>query len=185
MLYFTTFREGFDLSSIGASIGEYDYLKPVDPATVLDETTEADFRKVFSETITPIYPEWSLGKVPTLIASLKTYASAEEFKYYIQNKKWPYGSYLTNYLTNNKDNVLKSVNSITVTTTEQVQQIFPTRFFYGRFIMSTESKQSPLPVSNDIFTGKAQPPTSISPTTSSSSLSPDNYTKLKSICSSI
>lgn len=120
------------------------------------------------------------------MASLKTYATAEEFKYYIQNKKWPYGSYLTNYATNNKDNVLKGVNKLTVTTIEQVQQIFPTRFFYARFVMTTESKQSPLPISNDIYTGKSQPSTDSSvPSSSTSSLSPDNFTKLKSICSSI
>lgn len=57
-LLFTTFREGFELPSIGgASIGEYDYLKPVDPATVLDTDTETEFKKVWSEIIPPLYPE--------------------------------------------------------------------------------------------------------------------------------
>jgi hypothetical protein len=169
------------LPSIGGpSIGEYDYLKPVDPATVLDATTETDFKKVWNETITPLYPEWSLDKNPSIVNGIKSYATAEEFKYYIQNKKWPYGSYLTNYATNNKDNVLKGMNKLTVTTTEPVQQIYPTRLFYSDFMMVSESKQSPQQVSVEIFSGKKN-----TGSTDDKGLSSDNFTKLKSICSSI
>jgi hypothetical protein len=59
LLYFTTFREGFDSPSIGASIGEYDYLKPVPTPTVLDTTTETDFINAYGTTIQSISPSFN------------------------------------------------------------------------------------------------------------------------------
>lgn len=181
LLYFTTFREGFDVPSIGGpSIGEYDFLKPNDTATVLDTTTETDFKKVWNES-SAFLPEWNLEKTPALLNSLKSFANAEEFKYYSKNKKWPYGSYISKYLTDNKDNVFKILNKPTITTTEQVQQIYSSRYFYATFILPTESKQSPQPLSFDIFVGRKN----TSGSTDVKGLSSENLTKLKSICSSI
>jgi hypothetical protein len=183
-LYFTTFREGLE---VGASIGEYDYLKPHEP-TVLDSTTEKEFVDIYNNT-TSFSPIYSLNTLFNL-TNIKKYATLDEIKYYIKNKKWPYGSYIINTLTSQLDNIKKFSSTTHITNADDAQKVWPTRILYDGFFKNVESQQSPVPLSNDIFTGKAQPPTSslpstISPTTSTSSLSPDNYTKLKSICSSI
>jgi hypothetical protein len=187
LLYFTTFREGFDLPSIGASIGEYDYLKPVPTPTVLDTTTEQDFINAYSTTTSSIFPSFNPKTNGAIMPSFKKGITLEEFQYYIKNNKWPYGSYITNYITTNKDDVLTRVKPWNVKTLDDIQKIFASRSVYDICINPLESKMTPLPISNDIYTGKSQPPSTDSsvPSTSTSSLSPDNYTKLKSICSSI
>jgi hypothetical protein len=157
-LLFFSFKEGFELNmpsmpSVGPSIGEYDFLKPIDPATVLDTTTETDFKKVWNES-SAFLPEWNLEKTPALLKSLMPFATIDEFKYYSKNKKWPYGSYITKYLNTNKDDVLKIANKPTITTIDQIQQIYSTRYFYALFILPTESKQNPQPLSFDIFAGR-------------------------------
>lgn len=181
-LLFFSFKEGFELNmpSVGPSIGEYDFLKPIDPATVLDTTTETEFKKAWNES-SAFLPEWNLEKTPMLLNSLKSFANAEEFKYYIKNKKWPYGSYLTKYLTNNKENVFKLLNKPTITNEEQVQKIFSSRYFYIICMMDAESKQNPQPLSFDIFVGRKN----TSGSTDVKGLSSENLTKLKSVCSSI
>ena len=70
-LLFTTFREGFDLPSIGGSIGEYDYLKPVATPTVLDTTTEQDFINAYSTTTGSIFPSFNPKTNGSMIPSLK------------------------------------------------------------------------------------------------------------------
>jgi len=179
LLYFTTFREGFDMPSIGSSIGEYDYLKPLDTPTVLDKNTETQFITVWNES-TSFYPEMNLEKNPETLKSYLSFATKEEFEYYNKNKNWPYGSYIINYLKTNIDDVIKALNKPTITNKEQIQQIFSTRYLYAVFILPKEVGQSPKPLSVEIFTGKKN--------TSGSAvkeLSSDNFTKLKSICSSI
>ena len=180
-LLFTTFREGFELPSIGGSIGEYDYLKPVPTPTVLDTTTETDFINAYS-TATSAFPAFNPKTNTAFLKSLKTDVTVDEFKYYITNNKWPYGSYITNYITTNKDAVLARFKAWNITTLDDLQKLFPTRTVYAICINPLESTITPLPVSNNIFTGKSD---SSVPSSSTSSLSPDNFTKLKSICSSI
>jgi hypothetical protein len=181
-----TFREGFDLGTSfqaatgsSPSIGEYDYLKPHDP-TVLDATTESDFTTAFNTTTT-FAPNLNLTTNTSMLPSFKKAATLEEFQYYIKNNKWPYGSYLTNYMTTNKDATLKAFSWLKLSSTEEVQEVMPSRTVYEMLINPVESKQTPPPPSNDVFTGK----TSVSPSASASSLSPEDFTKLKSICSSI
>jgi len=186
LLYFTTFREGFDLPSIGGSIGEYDYLKPVPTPTVLDTTTEQDFINAYSTTIGSIFPSFNPKTNGAIMPGYKKGVTLEEFQYYIKNNKWPYGSYITNYITTNKDDVLAKVKPWNIKTLDDLQKLFSSRNVYSISIDPLESKITPLPISNDIYTGKSQPSTNSSvPSSSTSSLSPDNYTKLKSICSSI
>lgn len=184
LLYFELFREGFDMPSIasigGPSIGEYDYLKPLDTPTVLDTTTEAQFKKVWSET-TAFYPEMDLEKNPETLKSLLAFATKEEFEYYSKNKKWPYGSYMTNYVKTNIDDIIKRMNKPTVTTKEQIQQLLSTRFIYAIFIAPVEVVKSPQPLSVEIFTGKKNADGS----TGVKGLSSENLTKLKSVCSTI
>ena len=177
LLWVASFREGFDTGAIG----EYAYLKPHEN-TVLDATTESEFSNAFNNT-TSFNPNANVTTNKNNLSFLKNNATLEEFQYYIKYNKWPYGSYITNYITNNKDAILKSLELQSI---EEVQKLFPTRGVYYFAIDSIESKQSPLPLSNDIYTGKA-PPESVSPipSTTTSSLSPDNFTKLKAICSSI
>ena len=177
-----SFKEGFELNmpSVGPSIGEYQYLNPNTTATVLDADTQTEFTRVWNVT-TAFLPEWNLEKTPALLNSLMPFATIDEFIYYSKNKKWPYGSYITKYLKNNTEDVLKIANKPTITTTDQIQQIYSTRYFYALFILPTESKQNPQPVSFDIFAGRKN--NSVS--TDVKGLSSENMTKLKSVCSSI
>ena len=180
LLYFELFREGFDMPSIGSSIGEYDYLKPLDTPTVLDTNLEAQFKKIWNET-TAFYPEGNLEKSPEMLKSQLSFATNEEFEYYTKNKKWPYGSYMTNYVKTNIDDMIKRLNKPTVTTKEQIQQLFSTRLVYAIFIAPVEAGKSPQPLSVEIFTGKKNADGS----TGVKGLSSENLSKLKSVCSTI
>jgi len=176
LLWVTSFREGFESSD------EYEFLKPHDP-TVLDDTTENDFITAFNTTTT-FSPQLNLTTNTSMLPIFEKDATLEEFKYYIKNNKWPYGVYLTNYITINTDATLKSFSGFKISTLEELQQVVPSRTLYDMVINPIERTQSPLPASNEMFTGKSVSP-SATPSTSASSLSPDNFTKLKEICSSV
>jgi len=184
-------REGF----VGGLIGEYDYLKPLPSTTILDSTTESNFVLAFNN-VNKSYSKIKADEQS--MRQLKNNATQEEFEYYIKNNKWPYGSYISNYI---KDNLprISSVAANTFSpdtpTVDLIQQAFPTRMAYMMFAQAQEIKQSPKPQSNDIYMGvqtSSTVPTSM-PTASSnpvasesaSSLSGDNYQKLQSICSSL
>lgn len=175
LLWFTSFREGFETSS-----DEYEFLKPHDP-TVLDDTTTNDFTTAFNTTTT-FSPQLNLTTNTSMLPSFKKDATLEEFQYYIKNNKWPYGSYLTNYITNNQEATLKSFSMFKITSIEELQEVVPSRTLYEMVINPIESKQSPPPPSNDVFKGKDS---SVSPSDSTTTLSPENFTKLKAICSSM
>jgi hypothetical protein len=188
-LYFYSSKEGFYVG------GQYDYLKPHDPA-VLDEKTNSDFIGAFWKNVSAIDPTLAKNSVK----DIKNYATVEEIKFYIQNNQWPYNSYLMNYITTNKDTILNILvkQNIKINSLDDLQKVIPARTLYAIFIMGVESKQSPVPLSYDIFTGKKPPPTAPAepaepepskakdgPDEPAPSLSSDNYDKLKSICSSI
>ena len=79
-----------------------------------------------------------------MLPSFKKSATLEEFQYYIKNNKWPYGSYLTNYITNNKDATLKSFSWLKLSSTEEVQEVMPSRTLYEMLINPVEMKQTPM-----------------------------------------
>jgi hypothetical protein len=127
------------------------------------------------------------------IGSITSDITLEEVNYYIQQNKWPYGSYIMNYLTVNKDDLLNKSNS-KLKSLEDLQKAFPTRLVYKYLIQPTESALSPLPLSNNIYMGKAVAPAeapAVAPVVQEKTatihppFSTDNYSKLQSICSTL
>jgi hypothetical protein len=176
-----SFREGFQS-------GQYAYLAPSPPA-VLDATTEANFIDALNKSGAVIFPNIKIDpSKPTIMTEFKKVATSDEFNYYIQNKKWPYNSYIMNYLNANKETLLKQLEQVKIYSLEDLQRCFTTRMVYATFINPKESTTSPKPLSNDIFTGKQPPPVETSASdapTIHPPFSSENYSKLQSICSTL
>ena len=160
-------REGFSFTP--DTIGEYEYLKPLGAATTLDETTVSKFETAFNNVNKSLTTKADGQSMPTFLM----YATLEEFTYYINNNKWPYGSYISNYIKNNFTKISSKMESLRMTTNtptlDMVQQIWPTRMAYLVFASEEESKQTPKPLSYDIYTGAKPPPDSTSSPDSSPS----------------
>lgn len=184
-----SFKEGFES-------GQFGYLAPHDPA-VLDATTQATFIDAFNKSGAVVFPDAKIVSSDTkIMTDFKKIATLDEFNYYIQNKKWPFNSYMMNYLNANQATILEQLKQMKIYSLEDLQKIFPTRFIYTYFINPKESKLSPKPLSNDIFTGKAVAPvdapipaTQVKTDEPSPTIHPpfssENYTKLQSICSTL
>jgi len=181
-------REGFES-------GQYAYLAP-NPVLVLDETTKNNFITAGKKTAALLFPEITVtdDKITQLKKQLDetTDLSLDEINYYIQNNKWPYGPYIMNYLTVNKEDLLNKLKNTKTKTLEDLQKVIPTRFIYKYLIADTETQISPPPLSNDIFMGRkaapvepAKEPEKEPETTIHPPFSSDNYTKLQSICSTL
>jgi hypothetical protein len=177
-----SYKEGFES-------GTYAYLAPHDPA-ILDSTTQSNFITTFNNSGAVVVKELILSDTNRNLNDLKTIVTLDEINYYIQNKKWPYNSYIMNYVVSNKDAVLKQLSGIK--SLEDLQKVFPTRFIYMLFINPTESKLSPPPLSNNIYMGKAVAPPEapvVKDETPVATIHPpfssENYTKLQSICSTL
>ena len=175
-----SYKEGFES-------GTYAYLAPHDPA-ILDSNKAATFIDVFNKSGGVVLPQLILSDTNRNFNDLKAIVTLDEINYYIQNKNWPYNSYIMNYVVSNKDAVLKQ---IPVKSLEDLQKVFPTRFIYMLFINSKEKQLSPLPLSNDIYMGKAvaPPEAPVKDETPVATIHPpfstENYTKLQSICSTL
>lgn len=178
-----SYREGFES-------GQYGYLAPHDPA-ILDATTQSNFITTFNNNGGVVLPQIILSESNRSFNDLKTIVTLDEINYYIQNKKWPYNSYISNYLTINKDVVLQNLTKMKIYSLEDLQKVFPTRLVYMVFIDPTEKQLSPPPLSNNIYMGKAVAPTEAPvlkdepKTTIHPPFSSENYTKLQSICSTL
>ena len=173
-----SYKEGFET-------GTYAYLAPSSPA-LLDASTQSKFMKAYNES------GGLLNKFITNenIGSLTSDITLEEVNYYIQQNKWPYGSYIMNYLTVNKEDLLKSKSKLN--SLEDIQKVFPTRLIYKYLIQPSESQLSPPPLSNNIYMGKAIAPAEApiavkedKTATIHPPFSSENYTKLQSICSTL
>jgi hypothetical protein len=184
------FKEGF---SITGDPGLYDYLAP-HPVTVLDPTIEANFTTAFNTT-NAAYPKIVPLK-PGTLNSLKSMATLDEFNYYIANNKWPYGSYITTYLTQNPSSLapLSAAFAPSVITVDLVQQAVPSREVYLLILLGKESALNPKPLSYEIYMGTkpadatdatTTDATAVVPVLSTSSLSADNYQKLASLCADV
>ena len=182
-------KEGFES-------GQYAYLAP-NPVLVLDETTKNNFITAGKKTAAVLFPDIPVtdDKITQLKKQLDdtTDLSLEEINYYIQYNKWPYGPYIMNYLTVNKEDLLNKLKNTKMKTLEDLQKVFPTRFIYRYLIADTETQISPPPLSNDIYMGRKPPPPpepekAKEPETTATihpPFSSDNYTKLQSICSTL
>lgn len=98
LLLFYTSIEGFNLGiSTQVPVGKYDYLKPHEPAVLTNEL-ETKFIERFNKNATSIIKDFSNNSSDTL-KECKKYATVDEFTYYVKNNKWPYGSYIIDYIT--------------------------------------------------------------------------------------
>jgi len=175
-------KEGFET-------GKYAYLAPFKPY-VLDDTTKRNFTTAYNNSGGLIYPNAYIKDDDVALNAFKMYASLDEINYYIQNKKWPINSYVTNYVATNKATFDNILTQLKINSVDDFYRILPVRYIYALFIHPTESKLSPVPLSVDIFMGKQPPPVdvSISPTSDSTIRPPfssENYSKLQSICSTL
>ncbi len=180
-------KEGFES-------GQYAYLAP-NPVLVVDETTKNNFIEAGKKTAAVLFPDIPVteDKINQLKNQLDktTDLSVDEINYYIKYNKWPYGPYIMNYLTVNKEDLLNKLKNTKMKTLEDLQKVFPTRFIYRYLIEATETKISPPPLSNDIYMGKAVAPESEKakePETTATIRPPfstENYSKLQSICSTL
>jgi len=182
-----SYREGFQG-------GQYAYLAP-NPILVADDTTKNNLIAAGKKTAAVLFPDITL--TDQSITQIKneldktTDLSLEEINYYIQNNKWPYGSYIMNYLTTNKDAVLNQLKSTKMKTLDDLQKVIPTRYIYKYVIQPTEAQVSPPSLANDIYMGKVVAPvdadTPEEPVTATihPPFSSDNYSKLQTICSTL
>jgi hypothetical protein len=120
LLLCLSFNEGFETDN------PYSYLEP-HPITVLDPLIEANFTSTFNK-VNAAYPKI----VPIHsqdVTIFKTFATVEEFNYYLKNNKWPYGSYLIDYVTHH--DVLLDAFSPIIPNVDTIQKAFPSRFVYA------------------------------------------------------
>ena len=182
-----SFKEGFEG-------GQYAYLAPSDPIS-LDETTKNNLIVAGKKTVAVLFPDKTvtneqINEIKNQMNNIND-VTLEEVNYYIQNNKWPYGSYIMNYLATNKQSLEDKLKNSPFKTVDNLQKVFPTRLFYKYLIESTETQISPPPLSNDIYMGKAVAPvdkpvaTPEVTATIRPPFSSDNYTKLQSICSTL
>ena len=179
LLGFYKIKEGFD-----SSIGEYEYLAPIPPNTTWSQDTQTAFTNAWN---TNLNKKGITLDVNVYMQDL----TEEEAEYYIANGKFPWGSYITNA-------VLKIPN-VTQPMVDNAMTESPSRLAYQENLLQTESKQTPAPLSYQIYMGTAQPPSdstdstdstdsgdSSDPTSSQSNvLSNSDYQSLTSICKNI
>jgi hypothetical protein len=143
-----SYKEGFEG-------GKYAYLAP-NTILIADETTKNKFIAAGKKTAAVLFPNITLTdeKINQIKNELnKTNdISLHEINYYIQNNKWPYGSYIMNFLTVNKDDLLNKLKNTRMKTIDDLQKVFPTRLLYKYLIQPTEPL--PPPLSNDIYMGR-------------------------------
>ena len=119
-----------------------------------------------------------------------TDVTLEEVNYYIQNNKWPYGSYILNYLATNKQTLDDRLKNSPFKSVDNLQKVFHTRAVYKYVIgEDTEANMSPLPLSYEIYMGRKKAPESAPESAPTPTIRPpfssDNYSKLQSICSTL
>ncbi len=148
-----TLQEGLQLSS------DLDYLAPSNTPTVLDADTLLKFNHAYNTTN---------ESIKTLSPITSTYsnffaanATLDEFNYYIKNNKWPYNTYITDFLSKNPDLLDKTTTfAPNAATVDTLQKAFPNRIAYRMFVSPIESKQDPSPMAYQIFMGTSPPPDS-------------------------
>uniref|UniRef100_A0A6C0BC23 Uncharacterized protein n=1 Tax=viral metagenome TaxID=1070528 RepID=A0A6C0BC23_9ZZZZ len=189
-----SFTEGF-------TADKYKYLAPVPK----DNTWSQDTMTKFAEKWNTVNKATDIFVLKPDVQNLGSYigmALEEEATYYIQNGKWPYNFYITNFLNKNPTifgNMLMPDG--TPVTTSNISQMWPVRIVYNQVILQNPGKIV-LPDSETdqtaykIFMGTIPDPdastsqTDISPITSSSlssasTLSESNYNTLVSLCKNI
>jgi hypothetical protein len=150
LFIFFPFREGFGSFD---SIGEYSYLEPVAKGNTWDDNTKQQFIVAMNKNITKYYPNQPQGTMDSMTSyfnSIIPECTSEEAQYYINNGNYPFCTYITDYINKNSQDP--------ATVIQHFSMSLPNRFAYGWLISQTESKESPQPLSLQIFMGTAEPP---------------------------
>jgi len=176
----------------GFTADQFQYLAPIKNSNTWSQNTMTQFAKKWNEKNNAS----GISVLQDNAQSLKFYISntlEEEALYYIQNGIFPYDSYVTNYL-NQNPTVIPTHETLangTPLIPSNISQMWPNRIAYKQFIAPIESKQTPPPISYQIYmgtipdsAGQISPITSSS-LSSSSTLSEANYNNLVSLCKNI
>jgi hypothetical protein len=182
LLNFKRVREGLT----GSQIGEYQYLAPIPSGNKWTPTTIDQFVNKFN-TVN------SVTDGTRYLDFLNKWALEEEAQYYIQNGVWPYGSYISNYLSQNPGNIDGAMEYGKNLTASNIKQFYPSRFVFNLIQRYVANKN---PLAYQIYMGTAQPPSStsssglsslsssLSPSTTTTSSDP-NYQSFISLCKKV
>ena len=138
----------------GLKTGKYDYLFPLLPEDTWGHFTIQKFVDKYNAMGNDqlnAYTFTENEKGSTLIKN----ALESEALYYAEHGRWPYNSYVTNYLESNPTMDLK-VGDVTITK-ENIANYYPNRYVYMLLIAPKEAGIKPLPESYQIFKGAALP----------------------------
>ena len=168
------------------SMGKYTYLPPLVPESKWSQDIITKFVDKYNKNLDE-KSEYRLNATSFATdRSSNTFMSEsleEEAKYYIENGKWPYCYYVSDYLNNNPTTIPSKfvLNGKTINQ-ENVSKFLSNRKVYEQFIMQIEAKLDPQPESYNIFKGTQPPPLA---SDSATKLSGSDYTKLKEICKNV
>ncbi len=150
---FFSFREGFGSSN--SSIGEYSYLEPLPKGNTWDNSIKEQILVAINKNNKKNNP----NSYPNTMETLSNYfnivipeCTSEEAQYYINNGNYPYCTYITNYINKNFSKQNPNYNI------QQDSEQLPNRLIYAWSIAPIESKESPQPLSYQIYMGTAKPP---------------------------
>jgi len=152
-LFFILFLSNLFTSKEGLKIGKYDYLFPLLPEETWGQFTIQKFVDKYNAMGNDQLNAYTFTedeKGSTLIKN----ALESEALYYAEHGRWPYNSYVTNYLESNPINL--KVGDVTITK-ENIANYYPNRYVYMLLIAPKEALIEPLPESYQIFNGAALP----------------------------
>jgi len=201
IIIFFYFISPFSLGFIESftAVNEYKYLAPLPAGTTWSQDTITQLiEKTKDKYSSKNNPESMEDEIKKFITTWNI--TEEEGKYYIKNGTWPYDNYVLNYAKQNPDILsrMPKQDDGSPQTVSNLSKNWTNRIFYSILIGPIESKQTPQPLSYQIFMGTVPDPSSsqnktsetISPITSSSlssasTLSEANYNDLVGLCKNI
>jgi hypothetical protein len=140
-------KEGFK------KIGKYEYLFPLLPEETWGKFTIQKFVEKYNSMGNDIINPNTFSDSKKGNDFIKN-ALENEALYYVEHGRWPYNSYVTNYLESNPIDL--KVNDVTITK-ENIAKYYPNRYVYMLLIAPKEAAIQPLPESYQIFKGAALP----------------------------
>ena len=140
----------------GFSKSGYDYLKPIpSPPPEIDNTLALKFMTLLIKNSNKYLVKPSDESKPIDITNVNKTYTLEEINYYIENNKFPYDTYVTNYLNKNRTIIHDQKSSIfnAPLTLDIMQEIWSSRLVYLFFIQPKEVSLNPKPFSYEIYMG--------------------------------
>ena len=141
--------EGFNKS------GGYDYLKPIpSPPPEIDNTLALKFMTLLTKNGNK-YLVKPVDESNINITNVNKTYTLEEINYYIKNNKFPYDTYIIDYLNKNRTIIKDQKSTIFKVpfTLDMLQEIWSTRLIYLVFIQGKEIALNPNPLSYEIYAG--------------------------------